>query len=121
VTVRINAVARAGEIISASLQALGDGAELEGLRFGREDRSEAEAEARRKAWTAVERKASDLAGLFGVTVGKPVAIVESSGAVGDRIPDFGLGAKVDVATAAAPIEQGSTEVAITLTVRYATG
>ncbi|HEY7563935.1 MAG TPA: SIMPL domain-containing protein [Acidimicrobiia bacterium] len=116
VTVRMTELTMVGEILSAMLGALGDGAEVHGLRFGRDDRSEAEAEARRLAWTAVDQKAAELANLFGVTVGKPLAIVESSGA-GVHQPM----AKMAMAAGAAPIEPGSTEVSIAITARFAIG
>lgn len=115
VNIRINEVDRVGEITSAALSALGDSAEMHGLKFEREDASGPETEARATAWKEINSKASELARLSGLTLGRPVSIVESSG----PSPILPGQMKMAAATAATPVEPGSSSIQINLVVRFA--
>lgn len=115
VNIRIIEIDRVGEIIAAALSALGDSAEMHGLRFEREDASGPETEARAKAWREINAKASELARLAGLTLGRPVSIVESSGPE----PILPRQMRMAAATAATPVEPGSSYIQLNLVVRFA--
>jgi uncharacterized protein YggE len=115
VSIRINDVDKVGEIIAAALSALGESAEMHGLRFEREDASGPETEARARAWKEIISKASELARLAGLTLGRPVSIVESSG----PSPIVPSQMRMAATAAATPVEPGSSSIQINLVVRFA--
>ena len=106
-------VPRAGEIVASGLAALGEGAEMTGVSFGRRDVDAAQAEARAAAWQKAVAKASQLADQAGLTLGRPLSIEESNLAGPPRPM-----ARMAMAEAV-PIESGSLTVTVTLTVRFA--
>jgi hypothetical protein len=113
VKISLSDVSRTGDIISAGLAALGEGAEMGGVSFGRREVDEAEAEAREKAWQRATAKAEQLAIHAGLTLGRPLSIQETSPAGVPRPM-----ARVAMAEAV-PVEGGITTVTVTLTVRFA--
>lgn len=106
-------VSTTGEIIASGLAALGEGAEMSGVSFGRRDVDPAEAEARAAAWQKAVAKASQLAGQAGLTLGRPLSIEESN-PMGPPQPMARL-----AMAEAVPIESGTFTVTVTLTVRFA--
>ncbi|MGH8957884.1 MAG: SIMPL domain-containing protein [Acidimicrobiia bacterium] len=104
-------VSKTGEIVAGGLAALGEGAEMGGVSFGRREVDGVEAEARAIAWQKVTAKASQLADQAGLTLGRPLSIQESDIAGMPR-PRLALAEAV-------PVEAGSTTVTVSLTVRFA--
>ena len=104
-----------GALIASALEALGDGAEMGGISFIRKDRKTLEQEARTAAWAAAEEKATELAQLAGVTLGRPLSVEELSGG-GGGMPKL---ARMQMAADNVPVEAGSTQVTVTLAVRFA--
>jgi hypothetical protein len=105
-------VSRAGEIVASGLAALGEGAEMSGVSFGRRDVDAAEMEARAAAWQKAVAKASQLADQAGLTLGRPLSIEESTAGLPRPIARMAMAEAV-------PIESGSSTVTVTLTVRFA--
>jgi uncharacterized protein YggE len=112
VRITLTDVARTGELIASGLAALGEGAEMSGVSFGRRDVDAAEAEARAGAWQRVVAKASQLADQAGLTLGRPLSIEESTAGLPRPMARMAMAEAV-------PIEFGSFTVTVTLTVRFA--
>ena len=104
-----------GSVVASALEALGDGAEMGGISFVRHDRAALEREARAAAWAAAQHKATELAQLAGVTLGRPLSIEEMGGG-GGAMPKM---ARMQMAAETVPVEAGSTQVTVTLAVRFA--
>ncbi len=114
--VKIRDLDRAGAILDAVTGSVGDEVEVSGLSFSIEDNDGLVAAARADAWADAEAKAQQLAGLAGVELGAPVAIVESVNPSPPVVPF----AAFDVAqeAAATPIESGQLAVTVTINVQY---
>lgn len=113
VRITLTDVSRVGEIVASGLAALGEGAEMSGVSFGRRDVDAVEAVARSAAWKRAVTKASQLADQAGLTLGRPLSIEESN-LMGPPRPL----ARMAMAEAV-PIESGSFTVTVALTVRFA--
>ena len=113
VRIVLTEVSRTGEIVASGLAALGEGAEMSGVSFGRRDVDAAETEARAAAWHKAVAKASELAKQAGLKLGRPLSIEETN-LVGPPRPM----ARMAMAEAV-PIESGSSTVTVTLSVRFA--
>lgn len=113
----IRTIDRAGFVVDS---ALGAGAtSLDGLTFRLDDPTEALAQARRLAVTDARQRAETLAGEAGVALGRVVGIVEGgAGASGPPRPIELFAAKAGPA-AATPVEAGTSELAVELTVDFA--
>ncbi|MEX0698423.1 MAG: SIMPL domain-containing protein [Acidimicrobiia bacterium] len=108
-------IARVGEVVAAATAAAGDMAEMQGITFQLIETGPVEAEARRLAWEAARAKAEQLASLAGVRLGAPVSVIEGGGGAGGTPPMMKRMAMAE----AAPVEPGSTEVRVQVTVRFA--
>ncbi len=113
VRITLTDVSRVGEIVASGLAALGEGAEMSGVSFGRRDVDAVEAVARSAAWKRAVSTASQLADQAGLTLGRPLSIEESN-PMGPPRPL----ARMAMAEAV-PIESGSFTVTVALTVRFA--
>jgi uncharacterized protein YggE len=102
-----------GEIIAAGLAALGEGAEMGGVSFGRRETEEAETVARAAAWQKATTKAEQLAHHAGLTLGRPLSIQENN------LPGMPRPMARMALAEAVPVEGGTTPVTVTLTVRFA--
>ncbi|MGH8925344.1 MAG: SIMPL domain-containing protein [Acidimicrobiia bacterium] len=112
VRIFLSDVSRTGEVVASGLAALGEGAEIGGVSFGRRDVDDAETEARAVAWQKATTKARQLGNQAGLTLGRPLSIEEST-VSGMLRPMARLMAE------AVPVEAGSTTVTVTLVVRFA--
>ncbi len=121
VATTLNAVFR-GDLSDAQVavdglfDAVGEGLELHGLSFDREDRSAARIEARRLAFEDARAKADQLAALAGASLGPVRSIREGDTAMGPGRP---VGARAMMsAEASIPIEGGTLEETVELQVRW---
>jgi uncharacterized protein YggE len=114
----IRTIDAAGGLIDAALAA--GATSLDGLSFRLADPSDALAKARRLAVADGRARAETLAGEAGVQLGRVVAISEGGSiAPGPPLPMAELQMKsADVAT---PVEAGTDELSVTVTVTYAIG
>jgi uncharacterized protein YggE len=112
----VRAIDSTGALVDA---ALGAGAtSLDGLTFRLDDPTEALAEARRLAVADARRRAETLASEAGVGIGRVVGIVEGGAvAPGPPRPVAMFRAKAEDA-AATPVEAGTNELAIDVTVEF---
>ena len=108
-------IARVGEVVAAATAAAGDMAEMQGITFQLIETGPVEAKARRLAWETARAKAEQLASLAGVRLGAPVSVIEGGGGAGGTPPMMKRMAMAE----AAPVEPGSTEVRVQVTVRFA--
>ena len=114
----VRAIEATGALVDA---ALGAGAtSLDGLSFRLDDPTDALAEARRLAVMDARRRAETLAAEAGVTLGAVVAIVEGGGGYPPGPPRpmalFRATAEADAST---PVEAGTSELSIDVTVDFA--
>jgi len=116
VTAKVRDIDSLDKVLDDAAAAGGDVVQIQGLRFDIDDPSELEAEAREDAVSEARDKGETLAGLSGVSLGKPISISES--AVSPPIPlaERALAGAADVAT---PIEAGELEVTVTVNVLFA--
>ena len=113
----IRAIATVGELIDAALAA--GATSMEGLSFRVSDPSEALSEARRRALADARQRAATLAAEAGVEIGVVIAIVEG-GAVEPGPPrpmaELRMKAMADTAT---PVEAGTSEIEVSVSVTFA--
>ncbi len=115
--VKVRELDRVGEVIDDAVEAVGDPIRVSGVTFSIEDMAALQGEARAMAVADAKAKAEELAGLTGVTLGKPLAISESS--VGGQPPvffDLRAAQSADVET---PISPGQLEITVTVQITYA--
>jgi uncharacterized protein len=117
-SVKIRDLDRAGEVLDAAAAAAGDEVRVNGVSFALEDNEALLVAARAAAWEDAKAKAEQLAGLAGVTLGRPVSITESVG--NHPVPIFGR-AETAAGDEATPIEPGRETVAVDLTVTFDIG
>jgi uncharacterized protein YggE len=114
--VRVRDLAMFSTIIDAAVDAAGDDARVNDIRFGREDTGAAVADARAAAMADARARAGQLAGLAGLRLGRAVAIQETTHAAGPR--PMMERAMFSVAGDRTPIEAGSSKVTVSVVVRY---
>ena len=115
----IRAIDTTGALIDAALAA--GATSLDGLTFHVDDPTDALAEARRLAVRDARRRAETLAAEAGVRLGAVVAIVEGGGfAPGPPRPIAVFRAKAE-ADASTPVETGTSELTVDVTVEFAIG
>lgn len=113
----IRVVATVGAVIDAALAA--GATSMDGLTFRVADPTEALAEARRLAVADARTRATTLAAEAGVTLGRVVGIVEGGAMVPEPprpMAELRMKAAADVAT---PVEAGTSELSIAVTVTFA--
>ncbi|MCU1675675.1 MAG: 26 kDa periplasmic immunogenic protein [Frankiales bacterium] len=121
-TAKLRAAAKAGPVIGAAVAAGGDAIRLNGLSLSLDDDSALLAQARERAFAEARTKAEHYARLAGVPLGTVIAIDDA--VVSGNDPVYGRQA-MDYALAAgkasAPIQLGSQDVAVTVSVVYSIG
>ena len=113
--VRVTDLDGAGALIGAAVDAGGDAARLSGVSFDLEDNEDLLAAARDAAYSQARNKAEQYARLAGKELGAVVSIRED---VQPRGPWPADRASADLAAQSVPISPGSTEVAVTVDVRW---
>lgn len=118
-SVKIRDLDRAGEIVDAAAREAGDELVVNGVSFSIDDNEAMIEAAREAAWSNAYAKASQLAELAGVTLGAPVSISETySPSPSPIVYAERLMAAADSST---PIEPGSQQVTVSLTVVFSIG
>src|SRR5690606_31998932 len=110
---RIRDLSSVGAVIDAAVAAAGDAATVNSLDFSVSDRSAALTRARAAAWEDVRARADHLAELSGVTLGRPIEIVEEEGRPMPPTPKM---LRMEAASAT-PVEPGTLEVTTTIRAR----
>ncbi len=111
---RIRDLSSLGAVIDAAVAAAGDAATVNSLDFSVSDRSAALTRARAAAWEDVRARADHLAELSGVTLGRPIEIVEEEGGPMPPTPKM---LRMEAASAT-PVEPGTLEVTTTIRARF---
>ncbi|MEE8369285.1 MAG: SIMPL domain-containing protein [Dehalococcoidia bacterium] len=117
VSVKVRDLDSLSAVIDDAVEAVGDPIRINRISFTVDDRAAFISEARAGAMAAAQSKAQELATLGGVTLGKPIAISESSG--GGVPPVFFGAARAEDAGVATPIEPGQLEITVSVHVVYA--
>ncbi|MBI4180866.1 MAG: SIMPL domain-containing protein [Chloroflexi bacterium] len=118
VTAKIRDINKAGSIIDAVALAGGDLTRIDSISFSVDDPTPYYEEARKGAMADAEAKAKQLAGLAGISLGKPTFISESTFTQPPPpSPVFRLTA--EAAAPSTPINPGETEISISVQVTYA--
>lgn len=115
--VRIRDLSAFSRIVDDVLDAAGDDARVNGIRFGREDDAAAIAEARAAAMEDARACAEQLASLAGLRLGRALAIQETARAPVPR--PMMMERAMFSAADHTPIEAGSARVTVSVVVRYA--
>jgi uncharacterized protein YggE len=119
VRVKVRDIDKAGEVIDDAVEAAGDLLQVEGIGFAIDDTSALRSEAREEAMADAQAKASELAQLAGVTLGKATYITESSYTPGPYPYPYAPGASFAMDEAAATqISAGELEVVVNVSVTY---
>jgi hypothetical protein len=116
----IHGVSKAGPVIDAATQAVGDGITLGGVSFSIDDTSDLYGQARQKAVDEAKQRAGQLATAAGVSVGGVLSMNES---VQSSPYPYGYdramsGAATTAAAAPTPIEPGSQELQLRVQVVF---
>ena len=111
-TATVRDLSALGELLDAAVAAAGEDVRVDAIRFALDDDRQARERARELAWRDADGRARQLAALAGVTLGPAVSITEGGGFQ----PPVAAGALR--AAAAAPIEPGEVDIAVSLTVQF---
>ena len=114
--VRVADLERVSAVVDAATRAGGDDARVHGIRFEVSDPAAARREARAEAMEEARATGEQLARLAGVELGEPVAIQESVSEGGGPRPMMMEMRAADAAST--PVEPGTTEVQVRLSVRW---
>lgn len=117
VNITVRDIAQVGAVIDTGLKAGANS--VNGLSFGIDDTSTLEQEARLKAVEDARTRAQQLADAFGVSLGAPVVIVESSG--GGAIPQYAAARLEAVGGGGPSVSPGELSVSMVITVTFAIG
>lgn len=116
-TVKIRNIDDTGVLIDSAVQAGGDLARVDGLRFTIDDPSALQDQARKLAMAEAKQKAETLATAAGVSLGSPLSISESGGSFPIAFAEGGALAIADEA-ARTPITVGELEIQVRVQVVY---
>lgn len=119
VTVKVRNIDDTGSLLDDAIEAGGDLARVDSLRFTIDDPSALEDEARRLAMAEAKAKAETLAEAGGVSLGSPLSISEGGGVV--PLPFAGADFALADEAARSPIEVGQLEVLVNVQVVYELG
>jgi uncharacterized protein len=117
VAVSVRDIAGAGAVIDAATAAGGDAVVVNGVRFDIEDDTSLLRQARAAAWNDAAARASQLAELAGVGLGRAVSITESAGWTPS--PILPRRAALDMAAESTPIQGGQQQVSVNIDVAFA--
>jgi uncharacterized protein YggE len=120
VTAELHDIDGAGAMIDAATNAVGDGITMGGVSFSIADTSGLYTKARQQAVAEAKRRAGELAGAAGVSVGGVVSIDESAQEVPAAIADARAGAATTAMAASTPvpIEPGRQDVQLRVQVVF---
>ncbi len=107
---------RVGEVIDDAVEAVGNDIRVQNIGFSVEDPGELLTSVRALAMADAAAKAKELADLAGVTLGKPVAISESTGG---SVPPVFFERELAQADVTTPISPGQLEIVVDVSVTYA--
>jgi uncharacterized protein YggE len=117
VNISVRDIAQVGTVIDTGLKSGANS--VNGLSFGIDDTSALEQEARLKAVDDARNRAQQLADDFGVSLGQPVVIVESSG--NGTIPLYATARLEAVGGGGSSVSPGELSVNMVITVTFAIG
>lgn len=119
VTATLHDISRAGAVIDAAASATGDAIRVQQVRFSVSDASDLRAEARSRAVQQAQEQARQMADAAGVKLGKVRSIVEVPPQSPGAPSPYMMRNPGDMALAdAVPIEAGSQELAVNVSVTY---
>ena len=118
VTAKIRNIDDTGDLIDAAIEAGGDLARINNLRFTIDDPSALEDEARLEAMAEARSKAETLAQAAGVILGAPRSISESAGAVPIQFGEAEFSRLAIADSVATAIELGELEVRVNVQLVY---
>ncbi len=121
VTVTIRDLDKVGDIVDKSTGVAGDDIVVNGLYFSIDDNSKMIATARAEAVKQAKSQATQLAQAAGIQLGDVLSITESSDPVGPPIAVQNERGAADSATAAPPIQPGSQELSVQVSIVYEIG
>ena len=119
VVVRITEIDRCGEIIDAVADAGGDFIRIQGISFDIDDPEPCYQEARAKAMADARGKASQLANLAGVGLGKPIYISEGAVYWPNVVREFDKAGGIPMPAPETPISPGELKITLNVQVTYA--
>lgn len=114
-TLKVRQIDKAGEVIDAAVAAGGNDAVVNGIRFDLENNQELVKAARDAAWADASAKATQLAGLAELELGKALTISESTSTAPPIIYERAVAAASDGST---PIQAGEQTVTVVLQVQF---
>ncbi len=117
VVAKIRTIDKAGSIIDAVAVAGGDLTRVNGISFSIDDPTAYQKDARNKAMADAKAKAEQMAGLGGVSLGKPTYITESV-SYPYPTPIFASGVKEGTSAPTTPISAGELKVTVNVQVVY---
>lgn len=118
-TVKVRDVASVGKVIDESLKAAGDAGRMYGIGLLVDDPSVAETEARKQAYENALSKARELARAAGLTLGRPLRIIDMPASMPGPIPMGGVAMAKMSAEAATSVAGGEQEVSVTIDAVFA--
>jgi hypothetical protein len=118
VTATFHDIERSGEVIDAAAAVAGDDIRLYGVTFSIEDTSQLVAAARADAVERARSQAEQLGDAAGVEIGGVISIEELSPDVGEPVFVEAAAAE-DAARASTPVNPGTQELSVQVSVRYA--
>ena len=116
VVARFKDLTKAGEVIDAAASAVGDAITLGGVSFSIDDTGALKQQARVGAVNAAKAQADQLAAAAGTKVGRVLTINETNVSV--PYPQYYAGAPAAADKASTPIEPGTQQVSLNVTVVY---
>jgi uncharacterized protein YggE len=118
VSAKIRNLDKAGETIDAATAAGGSDVVVQGISFDIESNEDLVVSAREAAWNDAMAKATQLADLAGLNLGKAVSIQETTTPSGPPIP---YAAADSAGGASTPIQPGEQQVSVVIQVEFAIG
>jgi uncharacterized protein YggE len=119
VTAKLRNLAKAGSVMSKAISAAGNEAVLQGVSFSLEDNKALLAQARDEAYADARDKADQYAKLSGRALGKVELVTESTSAPIQLPGAYDAIGRASKALSSVPIDPGSQQVSVSVTVRWA--
>jgi uncharacterized protein len=117
VSVKIRTIGNTGTIIDAVAAAAGDATRINGISFSVDDPAQYNSQVRTLAMNDAKARATQLAGLAGVSLGKPLYISENSPS--SPVPVIVRDLAQSAAGPTTPVSPGQTTITLNLQVAYA--
>lgn len=121
ITAKLRDLGRAGDIIGKAVSAGGDAARVNGISLDLEDTGALVSSARDKAFANAKAKAEQYARAAGRSLGDVVSIAEDATTSSPNPMPYGLSATAAKDMASVPIQAGSQDVSVSVTVVFALG